>query len=184
MNKDELLVKELVKLQVLCARYVERNTNLICVSFRDLDRIVMGNKLTITYKEAVENLKSNIDKYCNDNEYLVAKTNELYEEIIESEIKNLRFGIELQRKFVDLEQKLDDLRLKVLLYMTNGMVGINKAAEITGVNENTLKRACQDERLLNTQKIGKTWIVSIHEVRQHWNIPDLDETHLYKDWEY
>lgn len=52
------------------------------------------------------------------------------------------------------------------------------------VTESAVKQACQQERLLNTKKIGKTWIVNIEECRAYWNIPDTENSHLYNDWIY
>lgn len=187
MNENELLVKELIKLQILCMRWVERHTNLRCVTYRDMDRILKGGKLTITYKDAVKNLKMNIDKYCK-NDYLINSVLELEENVNNSEIYNLRFGVEPQRKFTELEYKLDSFIIKRTLFMINEMVGIKyiveDVAKELNLTESAVKQACQQERLLNTRKIGNNWMVHIPECRAYWNIPDDDETHLYKDWEY
>lgn len=45
MNNKEL-IKQMVKLQVLCVRWVERNTNLQCKTFGDMDRVLKNGKLT------------------------------------------------------------------------------------------------------------------------------------------
>lgn len=180
-NKE--LIKQMVKLQVLCVRWVERNTNLQCKTFGDMDRILKGGKLTITYKDAVKNLRSNIEKHCK-NEYLLNSILELTTEINNSEISDLRFGFEPQRKFTNLEQELDNEVLKRTMYMTGEMVGIKYIGEHLGVAETTVKQACQQERLLNTTKVGKSWVVHIPECRAYWNIKDTDEFHLYKNWEY
>ena len=68
--------------------------------------------------------------------------------------------------------------------MENGFVGIKDIAKYLGLTESAVKQACQQNRLLNTRKIGKTWLVHIPECRAYWGIPDTDVTHLYKDWEY
>lgn len=180
---NEELIKQMVKLQILCVRWVERNTNLQCKTFGDMDRILKGGKLTITYKDAVANLKVNIEKYCK-NEYLLNSVMELQQDINKSEIADLRFGVEPQRKFTELEQELDSLVLKRTMYMTGEMVGIKYIEEHLVVAETTVKQACQQERLLNTTKVGKSWVVHIPECRAYWNIPDKDECNLYKDWEY
>ena len=66
----------------------------------------------------------------------------------------------------------------------NEMVGIKELCSILGLTESAVKQACQQERLLNTKKIGKNWMVHIPECRAYWNIPDEDEKHLYKDYIY
>lgn len=184
MNNIDI-VRKMVKLQVLCVRYVERNTTLKCKTHRDMDRIIMGAKLTCTYREAAENLYNNIKKYCS-NSALLEEILKLKESIDNSNIKDLRFGLEPQKKFTDEEKELDTEMLKIKFFMINGMVGIKDIVEILGgvVTESAVKQACQQERLLNTTKIGKSWIVHIPECRAYWNIPDEDEKHLYKDYIY
>ena len=70
--------------------------------------------------------------------------------------------------------------------MTNCMVKIKDAIKELNnkVTETAIKQACQQERLLNTKKVGKTWMVHIPECRAYWNIPDVEEKHLYKDYIY
>ena len=182
MNNKEL-IKQMVKLQVLCVRWVERNSNLQCKTFGDMDRILKGGKLTITYKDAVANLKKNIEKHCK-SEYLLNSFLELETEINKSEIADLRFGFEPQRKFTELERELDNLVLKRTMYMTGEMVGIKYIEEHLNIAETTVKQACQQERLLNTTKVGKSWLVHIPECRDYWGVPNTDECSLYKDWEY
>ncbi|MDU7085933.1 MAG: hypothetical protein E6344_19790 [Clostridium sp.] len=187
--ENKILIKMLVKLQVLCARYVERNTSLRCATHRDLDRIIMANKLTCTYGEAVENLINNIKKYCKENNYLMEEAIKLEGAIKESNIKNLRFGLEPKIEFTKEEKELDMEMVKRKFFMINEMVGIKEACELLTTEEKELtesavKQACQQERLLNTKKVGKTWLVHIPECRSYWNVPDMDESHLYKDWEY
>lgn len=181
--ESKLLIKEMVKLQILCVRWVERNTNLQCATFGDIDRILKGGKYTITYNEAMKNLKTNIDKYCKNN-YLMESALKLEYDIKQSEISTLRFGLEPQRKFTELESELDTEILKRTLFMTTEMVGIKYIVENLGLTEGAVKQACQQERLLNTKKMGKNWMVHIPECRSYWNIPDTDSKHLYKDWKY
>src|SRR5690348_1778761 len=115
---EKLLIKEMVKLQVLLVRWVERHTNLKCATMGDMDRILKSNKMTITYKEAVKNLKMNIEKFSN-NEYLLKSVLQLEIDINNSRIRDLRFGTEPQRKFTELEDELDKEVLMRTLYMIN-----------------------------------------------------------------
>lgn len=182
MNEKEM-VKQLVKLQILTIRWIERNTNLKCSTHRDMDRVLTANKLTCTYSQAVYNLKSNIKKYSN-NSYLNEEIIKLEKAIMESNLKDLRFGVEPQKKFTKKEHELDTYKLQVTFFMINEMVGIKYIVENLGIAETTVKQACQQERLLNTKKIGKNWMVHIPECRAYWNIPDTCENNLYKDWIY
>ncbi|MBW6408782.1 hypothetical protein [Clostridium weizhouense] len=182
MNKKEI-IKQLVKLQILTMRWIERNTNLQCSTHRDMERILTSNKLTCTYLIAINNLKSTIIKYCN-NDYLNKEVLQLEIAIKESTIKDLRFGLEPQKKFTEEEKELDDYKLKRTFFMINEMVGIKYIVENLGLTESAVKQACQQERLLNTKKIGKNWMVHIPECRAYWNIPDIEENHLYKDCIY
>lgn len=183
MNDMEM-VKELVKLQVLCVRWVERNTSLKCKTHRDMERVITDNKLTCTYGEAIKNLKDKILKYCNANPYLIKEVLKLEDIIKESNIKNLRFGVEPQKKFTEEEKELDNYKLKRTFFMINEMVGIKDVAEMLGLTETAIKQACQQERLLNTRKVGKTWLVHIPECRNYWNIKDDNEDYLYYNYIY
>lgn len=183
MNNKEI-ISQLVKLQILTIRWVERNTNLRCATHRDIERVITSNKLTCTYLEAVENLKSNIKKYCNTSSYLMEEVLKLEDIIKQSNIKDFRFGVEPQKKFINEEKELDSHRVKRTLFMINEMVGIKYIVENLGLTESAVKQACQQERLLNTKKVGKNWMVHIPECRAYWNIPDTEESHLYKDWVY
>lgn len=97
------IVKKMAKLNILCARYSERHNIIKCKTWRDIDRLITGNKMTIKYKDAADVLCTNISKICGANEYLVKSALELKVEIYNSDIKDLRFGLEPQRKFSDEE---------------------------------------------------------------------------------
>ena len=83
----------------------------------------------------------------------------LKESINNSNIKELRFGLEPQKKFTEEEKLLDYEMLKRKFFMINEMVGIKELCSILGLTESAVKQACQQERLLNTKKIGKNWMV-------------------------
>lgn len=168
------IVKKMAKLNILCARYSERHNIIRCKTWRDIDRLITGNKLTIKYKDAADVLYNNISKICGANEYLVKSALELKVEIYNSDIKDLRLGLEPQRKFTDEENKLDQELIRQKFFYNSEMLEIKEAVEILNgtVTESAIKQACQQERLLNTQKIGKTWLVSGPECRAYWNIPD------------
>lgn len=185
MENNEM-VKLLAKLQVLCMRYVERNTQLRCYTMRDMERIITANKLTCNYGDAVDNLYDNIKKYCGSCSYLMDNALQLKEAMHNSDMKNMRFGIEPVKKFTEQEKELDSELIKNQLFYTGEMVGIKDIVKILGnvVTESAVKQACQQERLLNTKKLSHSWIVHIEECRAYWNVPDTDDSHLYKNWIY
>ena len=111
MNNKEI-VKQLTKLQILTIRWVERHTNLKCSSYRSMERVLTANKLTCTYLDAINNLKSNIEEYCN-SDYLKSEVLNLENIIKESNIKDLRFGFEPQKKFTEEEKSLDEFKAAV-----------------------------------------------------------------------
>ena len=143
----------------------------------------MGGKRTVTYGEAVHNLKMNIEKHCK-NDYLIESVSKLKEDIANSDICDLKFGVEPKGGFSKLENMLDTEGLNRRFFMLNEMVGIKYIVENLGLTDSAVKQACQQERLLNTKKIGNNWMVHIPECRAYWNIPDTEEGGLYKDWVY
>lgn len=181
--ENKQLVRLLTKLQVLCARYVERHTALKCISYRDLDRIVTSNKLMCTYKEAIENLYKNIIKHCKSSSYLMEEVLKLKEEFKKSEILNLRFGAEPKSGFSIEEKELDFYRERCLFFYTGEMNSLKDTCKLLGLNEETVKKAAQEERILNTRKAGRGWQVHLRECMQYWNVT-LKEDGPYKDWLY
>lgn len=168
--KNKEIVKELVKLQFLCIRWIERNNKLECKTQRDMERVLTGKKLTCTYLEAVRNLESYIMVYCNDSIFLMESILKLEGIIKESDIKDLRFGYEPQKKFTEEEKELANYKLERSFFMLNEMVAIKYASEKLGITESAIKQACQQQRLLNTYKVGKTWVVHLPECKDYWNI--------------
>lgn len=182
--KNKELVKELVKLQILCVRWVERNTNLSCSTQRDMDSVLTKNKFTCTYAEGVMNLKNNIEEYCKESKYLLENVVELEIKIKNSSIAKCRFGLEPQKKFTEEEKNLNEYMLKRTLFMINEMVGIKYITENYGLTDGAIKQACQQERLLNTKKVGKSWMVHIPEVLNYWNVTRKNKNSIYDNWEY
>lgn len=114
MNNKELVIK-LVDLQVDLVKYVEKHTNLKCKTHRDFDRVITSNKLTCTYSLAVKNLYNNAVKFIPGyafNAELLDEIVKLKNEVENSELKGLRFGLEPQHKFSEEERELDTLMLQ------------------------------------------------------------------------
>ena len=166
------VAEEMARLQVLCFRYVERNTKykMTMQTVRNVERIAMKNKLRIDYLSGACNLEENILNYCQDSKYLLDAVVELKENIIRNEMCDLRFGENLNNNFSEEEKLLEHKRIEKMLNMSFEMTGITEAAEYLEINAETIKKAAQEERLLNTKKVGKTWLVYIPECRDYWHI--------------
>ena len=177
MTEEIRLVKQLAKLNILCVRYAERHKHLVYSTWRDVERFITGGKPACTYEYAVNKLYENANKLCKNSDYLVSETIKLKEEIENSTIKELRFGLEPRKKFTELENELNTELTKYHLLYNSDTVEIKKAAEILDckVTESAIKQACQQERLMNTKKVGNVWLVSISECRNYWNIQNEDE---------
>ena len=64
--------------------------------------------MTITYGESIKILEENIRKYKGSNS-LFKRAITLKEKILDSPIKDLRFGLEPQKRFTKIEHELDRL---------------------------------------------------------------------------
>lgn len=174
------LVEKLMKLNILYIREMERRGLIKIKNMGQLTESLGVHSQNLTVLKATNHLKNKIDKDSNIG-YLKDEISKLQEEINNSTIKDYRFW---NGNFNKEENKLDDLVMKRLFFMETGFVGIKQAEEYTGITESAIKQACQQERLLNTKKLGKSWLVHLPELRVYWNVPDIDEKNLYKDWEY
>ena len=180
----EDMVSDLAKLHVLLIRYVERNTNLKVVSMKDFEMVLQGGKMTCTYAWGIQTLKKYITQFCK-NEKIIELMKDLEERILNSDLKDMRFGISPQRKFTDLEYELNDLLSRRQMYMNIEMKSLAFISEQIGLSVSTIKQACQQERLLNTQKHGKTWLAHIDECREYWNIEKQEDNKLlFSEFKY
>lgn len=171
---NEDLVYRLVKLRHLWVCEVERNSDLVCKTYRDLDIIFMNRHLCTTYGKAIENLIEWMNKIY-PNSIFKEEALSLREDILNSPIRDLRFGLEPQRRYTKDESELDNYLLRCTLFLHCAMKEIKIVAEQLGLTVGQIKQACQQERLLNTKKVGATWEVNIHECRKYWNIAE-DQT--------
>ena len=186
MNENEKMVRKLAKLQFLYIRWMERHVfRNMFRSYGKANEVInpkIGNMVIEKYKDGVEHLRKLAERNCK-NEDIVNAIKELEKDIKKSEIAELRFGLN-NGTFTDKEVKLDNLLLRSQLFMNGNMVGIKYIVENFGLSESTVKQACQQERLLNTRKVGNNWMVHIPEVKAYWEIPDNDEDNLYYGWKY
>lgn len=173
VNKEQrALVEEIVELQFLFVRWMERNTNRKYRTHRDVDRVLMGSGLSTTYKRATERLMENVKALCRNN-YLLKSAILLDEKVKESSIANLKFGLTYQ---TELEKELNRLLFVSKFYMINHMVDIKYIVSNLGLTEEEIIVACEQEKLLNTIRSGRSWIVYIPEVKKYWDI--IDTKHI------
>ncbi|APR02742.1 hypothetical protein CLQ_13423 (plasmid) [Clostridium botulinum Af84] len=180
-SKYERIIADLVRLQFIVIRYVERNTNIKYITHRDLENVLTGGRPTLTYSKAVNNLLKHAKMRIRNNEDIINDIVELKDKIDNSEIKELHFGMET---YSHLEYELDQYVFRRTFFMITSMVTIKYASELLDIPEITIKQACQQERLLNTEKIGRGWRVHLPECRAYWNIPYTDEKDIYYDLKY
>ena len=110
MNNKELVIK-LADLQIELVEYVEKHTNLRCLTQRDFHRILTNNKLTCTYGLATKNLYNNVVEFASSNLELLNEVEKLKSEVENSSIKDLRFGFP-QKNITEEERELHTLMLR------------------------------------------------------------------------
>lgn len=173
------LIEKLIKLDMLYIREMARRGIIKLRNMGQLTEPLGVHSQSLTVGKATKYLSIKINRD-SDITYLKEEIGKLEKEIEESSIKECKFW---NGSATEEEKKLDTLAMKRLFFMDTCLVSIKEAAEETGLTETAIKQACQQERLLNTKKIGKTWLVHMYEVRQYWNI-STDKEGLYKGWEY
>lgn len=174
------VVERFMKVNILFLREMERRKIIKIITMDALTNHLGVHSQNCTYGYSVKILKDKINKVSNIP-YLKSEINDIYEEIMSTSIKDFRWWNHMQ---TDLENELADLVLKRMLFMDNCMVDIKTISELLDIPTTTVKNACQQQRLLNTQKIGPIWRVHIYECRSYWKVPETNPNALYKDWEY
>lgn len=173
------LIEKLVKLDTLYLKELDRRGVIKLKFHSQLWQPLTLKNPNCSVSTSAEYLKKQIDKN-SKIDYLKEEIAKLQEEINNSPIKDLRFWT--GKDFKDEERTLSHIALKRMLFMNSCLMSIKELHEETGLAESTIKQACQQERLLNTSKIGKTWLVHYPEACTYWDLPGLKG--LYKDWEY
>lgn len=174
------LIEKLMKLNILYIREMARNKYIKLQNMGQLTEPIGSHSPGITVLKAANCLKIKIERN-SKIQYIKEEMEQLYTEIEKSDIKDCKF---INNCITDKEKQLDDIATKRLFFMDTSFVGLKDAEEILGISESALKQACQQERLLNTKKLSRNWMVHIPECRAYWNIPDMNEKNLYKNWEY
>ncbi len=91
-SKYERIIADLVRLQFIVIRYIERNSNIKYRTHRDLENVLTGGVPTVTYSKAIDNLLKHSRMRIHDNDDIINNIVELKDKIDNSEIKDLHFG--------------------------------------------------------------------------------------------
>jgi len=172
------LLEEISYIQVSIARLLELNGMGKFNNFKDINKLFIRNKENVTYEEGVENLiKSSYKVPLDMKKYkkLIYKIEKLERKISGSDIKNFRFGYDKESNFSFLEKEISNAFLVEIINKIGFLVSIKEAAETTKINENTIKKACQNNELLNKRKVGKTWLVDCNEIKKHWENNNIEK---------
>ncbi|MCI7442358.1 MAG: helix-turn-helix domain-containing protein [Clostridium sp.] len=172
------LLEEISYIQIGIARLLELNGLGKFNSFKDINKLFIRNKENVTYEEGIENLiKSSYKVTLDTKKYkkLIYKIEELERNIKNSDIKNFRFGYDKEGDFSFLEKEINNAFLVEIINKIGFLVSIKEAAETTKINENTIKKACQNNELLNKRKVGKTWLVDCNEIKKHWENNNIEK---------
>ncbi|HBG2132321.1 TPA: hypothetical protein KPJ62_002647 [Clostridioides difficile] len=100
------LVKRLVNLQLRFKYGAEKKNTKIFRTYRDLDKILTGERMYRTYGQGIDILINNIEKYLKDDTELLNECLKLSKEIKASGLSNLHFGLEPKMPFTPLENEL------------------------------------------------------------------------------
>lgn len=150
----DYLVQQLSRVHSLCACYMDPNNSKF-LTINDLDELIMNNNLTVTYEEAIENLKA----YANIS--ILDAVSDLQKQIKNSPISKLRLGD--GDSLYPLELELDKLRVKTL-FAYNIFSVISDLAKDLNMSSATIRTYCTSGRLKNTKKINGLWFVNKQEI--------------------
>lgn len=172
------LLEEISYVQISIARLLELNRSEKFNCFKDITKLFIKNKENVTYEEGIKNLIKISRKVLLDvKKYkkLMYKMEELERNIKYSDIKDFRFGYDKDSNFSILEKEIKNTFLSEIINKLGFLVSIKEASEITKINENTIKKACQNNTLLNKRKLGKTWLVDCNEINKHWKDNSIEK---------
>lgn len=162
MDKMQV-VKELVTLQILYIRWMERNTEVRYETHGKVQEVLYRGCDFANASEAIKNLKRNIFERTHS-----AALKERVEKLEKNSHNDFKIGVDRKNSFSEEERELNYKMMQFYIELLNGMLTIKDASNILNIPESTIKQACQQERIMNTQKIGKTWVVNIEECKTYW----------------
>ena len=166
-DKEKELITRMAVLQMAVHRHLCQNIpNYSKIKFSDghiMELLTPGkNTNNVTLEHACINLLKSYKKCARPSfidEYLVEKIDSLILDVANSDLKDLKI-------FTYSKGHKDLKRTSSIAF----------ASEKLGIPASTIKNACQDRRLKNTEKEGKYWRVYLGECARLWNV-DI-ERHL------
>lgn len=171
---EQEMIETLAKLQMLCVNYVERNTSLRIEDTRSFDRLIQSRHLVCTYGDAAKNLATNMFVFCQGSTYLVNMAKKLKIEILNSNIKDLRFGIEPQKKFSTKENEYFILLSKMQLdlqykYYNKMTMPLDEVASLFEdiMSKEKMVELCEKGEFSNVSKTDDKWRVDLFEVANY-----------------
>lgn len=179
-DKEKELITRMAVLQMAVHRHLCQNIpNYSKIKFSDghiMELLTPGkNTNNVTLEHACINLLKSYKKCARPSfidEYLVEKIDSLILDVANSDLKDLKiFTYTKGHK----ESELSDFYL-LTFFDLKRTSSIAFASEKLGIPASTIKNACQDRRLKNTEKEGKYWRVYLGECARLWNV-DI-ERHL------
>ncbi len=171
MNEQQKeLVKEMVSCNTFLVRNIEANTNLKFPTYGKTEEIMTKTKKNTTYKDAANNILEVATKHCK-NDLLLNRITEMRKNILLSDISDIRLISHWNtRAQSELESDLSKVMTDTVIELNVGMYSLVEASEIVGINNETIKQACQDGRLFNVRKVGRGWQVNLNEIKEYWKI--------------
>ena len=169
--EQKRLAADLMECNMDMIKYLTQHTSLIFPTVGHMEANLFGNSHVTTYGESAERLETQAIKLCK-NKYLLEKIKDVKKRVCESDIADILPIHHYNNPFhpTPIQSDLCDVGDQVSLSYYMGMVTVKEASEITGVKPNTIKQAAESERLINTKKAGKTWIVNVREVIHYWHL--------------
>lgn len=164
------IIRRLCYIHIAIMRLLERDNEKKFSDFKNIERLFVGNKKIVTYKEGIKHLIKISLRLLDFSKYekLLLKMEKLERDIIDSDIGDFRFGYDKYGNFSKLEKGINNIFLMEIINRTSFLVSIKEASEVTRINENTIKKACQENKLFNVKKVSKTWLVDCEEIKTYW----------------
>lgn len=160
MDDLEVVVKKFAKIHVILFKTFQRNSTTY-YDYIKIFRAIVFEKNFKTYGDVF-----NFYKLENKNKIIRNLLNELDDSIYL--IYDIKFGLKTN-DISSIDYKVNAIFYCSIINLISYDVNIKIASELTGITEAAIKQACQQERLLNVYKIGKTWVVNLLEISEYWN---------------
>lgn len=135
---------------------------------RDVENIIKGGrKKGVTFQIAIEVLLTETNKL--QSKQLIKRVEKLKETLQEQDTLldcNIMTGTHYTG-FSDREKQIATIMAFIESSIMLDMMPVSEAAEIIGVNDVTIRQACQDARVI-ARKFNNGWSVCLSECKEYW----------------